>query len=341
MIPEIVYIDGEFASGNRAGQVVGYNAFTTIQAGIDLVATGGVVRVAAGDYEETLTVTKPLALLSESGAENTVIRNTYMADVATLSVLAGPVQVGDEGQGFTLVGFDSSEAGQVAVQVGSEASESTRINYNRFSRGSGAGVSAVVNLGDNELDAEKNWFDAESGPTHSSNPDGRGAAVSDFVRFNPWYTDSALTQLYEPADGSEQTTALGTPLAWLEQNGIVPPAEGPMDWDALDLEDSDGDGIPNWQEYRDGTDPRDAESLLKFVTIEWCNDDKFYLEWLGGTNGLGTPYDIEFTPTLNPANWQRIGQRERVQGVHDWMSPSLMTTPSGFFRIATPLSATE
>ncbi|NLB69473.1 MAG: hypothetical protein GX804_07300 [Lentisphaerae bacterium] len=339
IIPEIVYIDGEFEQGDSAGHIWGYNAFSDIQPGIDLVADGGIVSVAAGEYDGALSIDKALSILSESGAENTVIRNSSNAYAATVSILAGGVQIGAAERGFTILGFegDAGETGQAAVQISEEANEGIRINYNRFN---GSGM-AISNLGSSELDGTKNWFGVEYGPTHSSNPEGSGAAVSDNVNFSPWYANSILTELRYLSEKNQETTTLGTPLAWFEQHGIVPPEEEEVNWDELDLEDSDGDGVPNWKEYLAGTDPNDAESQLKIVTIEWGTGNKPYIEWLGGTNGAAIPYDVEYSPTLNPANWQKVGQRERVHGTNDWLSASKFEETGGFFRIAVPLATAE
>jgi hypothetical protein len=51
--------------------------------------------------------------------------------------------------------------------------------------------------------------------------------------------------------------AHGTPISWLLENGFT------NDFSAAELSDPDGDGVPTWQEYLAGTNPRDAAS--KFV----------------------------------------------------------------------------
>ena len=48
--------------------------------------------------------------------------------------------------------------------------------------------------------------------------------------------------------------ALGTPITWLDVH-----FDGP-DWDALELEDPDGDGFLTWEEYVVATDPTDENS---------------------------------------------------------------------------------
>lgn len=61
-----VWVDADWSPSNHPvdpGQQLGYNAFSTIQAGVDAVAEGGTVHVAAGDYTEQVVISKPLHLL--------------------------------------------------------------------------------------------------------------------------------------------------------------------------------------------------------------------------------------------------------------------------------------
>lgn len=61
-----------------------------------------------------------------------------------------------------------------------------------------------------------------------------------------------------------ERAAMGTPLWWLEQYGAGKASVQGGNWDAAEQEDWNGDGILNWEEYANGTDP--AAAVLRPVT---------------------------------------------------------------------------
>jgi hypothetical protein len=73
VIPTIVYIDDNYIDGNAGDHYFGYNAFNTIQEGIDAVAAGGIVNVLDGQYEETITINRPLTLSGAKNGENNLV----------------------------------------------------------------------------------------------------------------------------------------------------------------------------------------------------------------------------------------------------------------------------
>ncbi|MBL8860209.1 MAG: right-handed parallel beta-helix repeat-containing protein [Planctomycetes bacterium] len=87
-LPNDVYIDPSFtligSDPAGPGTNVGCDAFATIQAGINAVNPGGTVHVAAGTYDEDVTVNKSLALL---GTGNPVVRGLMGGTSATISVI--------------------------------------------------------------------------------------------------------------------------------------------------------------------------------------------------------------------------------------------------------------
>ena len=53
-----------------------------------------------------------------------------------------------------------------------------------------------------------------------------------------------------------EVTLYGTPVPWLQTNGFT------NNFAAAELSDPDGDGVPTWQEYWAGTNPRDKNSAF-------------------------------------------------------------------------------
>ncbi len=94
--PTVVYVDDDypatcaavnFPSNGVAGPYyVGFNAFNTIQAGIDAVATGGTVNVAAGTYSERVTVNKANVSVQGGGITSVVTGTTTAPGGATPTV---------------------------------------------------------------------------------------------------------------------------------------------------------------------------------------------------------------------------------------------------------------
>ncbi|HEY0545790.1 MAG TPA: cohesin domain-containing protein [Pyrinomonadaceae bacterium] len=71
----------------------GYDAFATIQNGIDGVATGGTVNVAAGTYNEDVLVNKDNLVVSGAGAVGTTIVGPIGGSASTVAVAANNVEV--------------------------------------------------------------------------------------------------------------------------------------------------------------------------------------------------------------------------------------------------------
>lgn len=127
-------------------------------------------------------------------------------------------------------------------------------------------------------------------------------------------------------------TTRGTPVEWLRMKfGEV------ADFDALDEEDSDGDGSANWEEYRAGTDPLDAESEFRVEAME-LTPTEVSLGWQGGPlNGKMTPFLIEKSTTLAPDSWEVIDTVPRRSGL--WQTWTGLFDPAqerAFYRIKSP-----
>ena len=95
-VPVNIYIDDDYTDGSAGGHYFGYDAFTTIQEGIDAVASAGTVNVAAGIYTESLEINKGVTL---QGADRDVVTVT-----GTHTIIANNVVI----DGFTLQGTGSN-----------------------------------------------------------------------------------------------------------------------------------------------------------------------------------------------------------------------------------------
>ncbi len=112
------------------------------------------------------------------------------------------------------------------------------------------------------------------------------------------------------------TTAIGTPTTWYDDLGIT---LGTNTYDDLDILDTDGDGVLNWQEYVAGTHPTNGASVFMFLGLDF-NGTNATLQWIGGTNGPSSSYVIESTTNLTPPIiWEDMLNAEpRAEGTNEW-----------------------
>jgi autotransporter-associated beta strand protein len=108
VVPDVVYVDDGYiglladtlvnwpytATGTN---IIGYDAFATIQAAVNAVATSGTVHVAAGSYDEDVTVTKTLSLLG-AGAGSSIVTGPIGGSGSTFRLDASNVLL----DGFTI-----------------------------------------------------------------------------------------------------------------------------------------------------------------------------------------------------------------------------------------------
>jgi hypothetical protein len=105
--PGVVYVDDDWANlsngtdpdGSGDATEIGYDAFSTIQGGIDGVANPGTVNVAAGTYNEDVDVNKSVVLVGTAGASMTnLVGKIGGSSATTVRVAASNATVA----GFTI-----------------------------------------------------------------------------------------------------------------------------------------------------------------------------------------------------------------------------------------------
>jgi hypothetical protein len=101
----MVYVDDNYSDGSADGHYFGYDAFATIQEGIDRVATAnGIVNVAAGAYSGDVNVNKPLTLQGVSGANL-----TGKITITSNSVTVDGLDITNPTAGYGIVATDYSD----------------------------------------------------------------------------------------------------------------------------------------------------------------------------------------------------------------------------------------
>ncbi|HRY52714.1 MAG TPA: right-handed parallel beta-helix repeat-containing protein [Candidatus Portnoybacteria bacterium] len=113
--PEEVYVDDDYKAESAGSHIWGIDAFATIQEGINKVATGGTVNVAAGTYADNLTINKSITI---NGANAGIAGN---ASRGSESIVDG----GDSGAVVTITaddvtfdGFKVQNSGLTGVEAG-------------------------------------------------------------------------------------------------------------------------------------------------------------------------------------------------------------------------------
>ena len=114
----------------------------------------------------------------------------------------------------------------------------------------------VNNLGlENTISAENNYWGYPSGPSHSSNPGGQGAKVSDMVDFDPWLIENPIKDNKDPValftvtpDSGYVSTVFefDASESYDEEDSVTGP-EVRWDWE------DDGEYDTDWSETRTAT----------------------------------------------------------------------------------------
>jgi hypothetical protein len=124
----------------------------------------------------------------------------------------------------------------------------------------------------------------------------------------------------------------GTPKDWLRRE--FGPTE---DWAALENVDSDGDGQPNWLEYRAGTNPRSGSDVFKISELRIAGGQP-EIHWTGSCrNEHAASFKVFKTSDLATGNWEEVASKTaRSQyGANDWTDPATAGNRA-FYRVTVP-----
>ena len=142
--------------------------------------------------------------------------------------------------------------------------------------------------------------------------------------FNPSQGAFATAQIQQ----GEACTLHGTPYAWLARYGLT-------DYEADDTNDVDRDGLPAYAEYLAGTDPTNALSSFRVLSLR-CLSSSNCIAWYGTTNsGVSTPFGMTCsTNLLNASAWHlAAGNLARSPtGTNLWWDESPPANGSAFYR---------
>jgi len=105
-VPNVVWVDDDFtATGANGGHVWGYDAFATIQNGINAVNDGGTVNVLAGTYTGAPWITKTLALMGPNAGVNPNSVPSARVDEAVVQLTGAEGWIQRLSDGVTIDGF--------------------------------------------------------------------------------------------------------------------------------------------------------------------------------------------------------------------------------------------
>jgi len=102
------------------------------------------------------------------------------------------------------------------------------------------------------------------------------------------------------------------------------------------MQDADGDGATNLQEFLAGTDPWDASSLLRIEEIGQSRDGVVTLQFTAKSNKT---YTVRSSPATAGAGWVRVADvpaapTNRTVVVTDPSAP--IASGQRFYRLASP-----
>ncbi len=316
-------ISGTFPNGGMGGNVAG-NEFYPVSRGYLVMKHTQTTLQNVVSFEEVLCHEIGHILSMDHSSENTSEPDTTLKQAIMF------FQVHADGRGATLGSYDPP-----VLQQAYPAVNTPPYGYNRMLQVVTASPSPNI-TGINEVEirgydqqttnftlsvvssTSANGAFSLNGSTLRYTP---SAAFSDSSKLDPATTsafDRAFVRISDGTNGSpyvevrvlsfnRDTFSDGLPNNWMTQffgnaNPSAGSLRGPND-------DNDGDGVSNINEFRLGTSPVDAGSVLRFSSFS-----------TGGLNWLATAYEVyEVQATTDFTNWFRAG------------NPVVPTTTNGSF----------
>jgi len=127
---------------------------------------------------------------------------------------------------------------------------------------------------------------------------------------------------------AEFASAGGVPIDWYTKYGIAP--EEGESWMDVDQNDEDSDGMKNWQEFIAGTNPTNANCVLRFRGVH-ITETGMHIEWQGGEEArqiLERSLDL-----TNPDPWEPIFTNEPPTPIENEYTETQSEQQPIFYRI--------
>jgi PKD repeat protein len=121
---------------------------------------------------------------------------------------------------------------------------------------------------------------------------------------------------YEPQPGQ---AARGTPIDWLDDYYAGP------DWDAAELDDSDGDGYPAWMEYITRTAPDNGQSFFAIVAVARSEEGTA----VSFDTALDRLYTVRHSASLVPLSWSNAAAP--VEGTGDRVTVTVPDAAEAYY----------
>jgi hypothetical protein len=191
------------------------------------------------------------------------------------------------------------------------------------------------------------WLDVEAGANGTVSPADQWVAQGSsidvsatpdaYYHFTGWtgdtQGDAGASVMTLPMDTprtvhasfTENLAAQGTPEWWLASHGLT---DGTFA--EAELEDSDSDGMPAWEEWISDTNPTNSASVLKISTLE-MDGAAIKVHWVGGVQA--TQILERCTNLISGANWTPLFTNVPPTLTATHFIDSGATNSFGFYRI--------